>query len=206
MTVDDHFTVTEALAVRDGRVLAVGSDADILRFAGPDTERVNLAGRTVTPGYIYNDGDNAVPGGDIYKDTMVGGWLSGRIKGAEMEVLLSSIDEVLEKAEPEEPVFINMPKDFPAQAYAWTADDLDRIAPENPIALFYTSSDVRANHAMLERAFAMGLPRDHFGIVKDANGNPTGALFHEATGFIGWQARPYPSRAYIEQGLRDAKA
>jgi len=102
LTVDADFTVAEALAVRDGRVLAVGSSADMLRLAGPGTERVDLAGRSVTPGYIYNDGDNAVPGGDIYKDTMVGGWLSGRIPGDDMEILLSSLDDVLRKAEPAE--------------------------------------------------------------------------------------------------------
>jgi predicted amidohydrolase YtcJ len=206
LTVDAEFSVAEAVAVRDGRILAIGEDDQILSLAGPQTERVDLAGRTLTPGYIYNDGDNAVPGGDIYKDTMVGGWLSGRIDGSEMEVLLSSLDEVLDKAEPAEPVFVNMPKNFPAEAFDWTAADLDTIAPENPIALFYTSSDVRANHAMLERAFAMGLPRDHFGVIHDDNGEPTGALVHEATGFVGWQARPYPSRAYIEKGIVDAKA
>ncbi len=206
LTVDADFSVAEAIAVRDGRVLAIGTSDEMLKLAGPDTERVDLGGRTLTPGYIYNDGDNAVPGGDIYKDTMVGGWLSGRIPGDDMEVLLSSLDDVLDRAEPDEPVFVNMPKNFPAEAFDWTADDLDRIAPENPIALFYTSSDVRANHAMLERAFAMGLPPNHFGVIKDANGEPTGALVHQATGFIGWQARPYPSRAYIEKGMRDAKA
>ncbi len=206
LIVDAKFSVVKAIAVRDGKVLAVGADKDMLALAGPETERVDLAGRTVTPGYIYNDGDNAVPGGDIYKDTMVGGWLSGRIDGDEMEVLLSSIDDVLDKAAPAEPVFVNMPKNFPHEAFAWTADDLDQIAPDNPIALFYTSSDTRVNRAMLERAFAMGLPENHFGVVRDDQGRPTGELIHEATGFIGWQARPYPSREYIEQGIRDAKA
>ncbi len=84
LMVDAGFSVAEALAARDGRVLAVGTSEDMLKLAGPDTERVDLAGRTLTPGYIYNDGDNAVPGGDIYKATMVGGWLSGRIPGDDM--------------------------------------------------------------------------------------------------------------------------
>jgi predicted amidohydrolase YtcJ len=206
LTVDAEFTVVEAIAVRDGLVLAVGDTDAMLALAGPETERVDLEGRSVTPGYIYNDGDNAVPGGDIYKDTMVGGWLSGRVPGDNMEILLTSLDDVLDKAEPAEPVFVNMPKNFPAEAFDWTADDLDQIAPENPIALFYTSSDVRANTAMLERAFEMGLPEYHFGVIRDQNGKPTGALIHEATGFVGWQARPYPSRAYIEKGIVDAKA
>jgi predicted amidohydrolase YtcJ len=206
LTIDNDFTITEAIAVRDGRVLATGSNADMLALAGPETEQVDLNGRSVTPGYIYNDGDNAVPGGDIYKDTLVDGWLSGRIKGEELQELLKSIDEVLAKAHEGDPVFINMPKDYPLEAQAWNADDIDEIAPNNPLALFYTSSDVRVNHAMLEKAFEMGLPKDHFGVEKNEKGEPTGSLFHEATGFIGWQVRPYPSRAYIEQGMEDAKA
>lgn len=206
LTVDENFTITEAIAVRDGRVLAIGSNEDMLALAGPQTQQVDLKGRSVTPGYIYNDGDNAVPGGDIYKDTLVDGWLSGRIKGEKLQELLKSIDEVLSKSHEGDPVFINMPKDYPLEAQAWTADDIDEIAPNNPLALFYTSSDVKVNHAMLEKAFEMGLPRDHFGVEKNAKGEPTGSLFHEATGFIGWQVRPYPSRAYIEQGMKDAKA
>lgn len=206
LTVDENFTIAEAIAVRDGRVLATGSNEDMLALAGPETQQIDLKGRSVTPGYIYNDGDNAVPGGDIYKDTLVDGWLSGRIKGEELQELLKSIDEVLSKSHEGDPVFINMPKDFPMEAHAWTADDIDEIAPNNPLALFYTSSDVKVNHAMLEKAFAMGLPRDHFGVDKNEKGEPTGSLFHEATGFIGWQVRPYPSRAYIEQGMQDAKA
>jgi predicted amidohydrolase YtcJ len=206
LTVDENFTVTEALAVRDGKVLGTGSNQDMLALAGPETEKINLMGRTVTPGYIYNDGDNSVPGGDIYKDTLVDGFLSGRIKGEELEVLLKSIDEVLSKAHSGDPVFINMPKDYPLEASKWTADDIDEIAPDNPLAMFYTSSDVKVNHAMLERAFAMGLPKDHFGVQKNENGVPTGELFHEATGFIGWQVRPYPKREYIEGAMVDAKA
>lgn len=206
LTVDQNFSIAEAIAVRDGRVLATGSNDDMLALAGPETQQIDLKGRSVTPGYIYNDGDNAVPGGDIYKDTLVDGWLSGRIKGEELEELLKSIDEVLGKAHAGDPVFINMPKDYPNEAQAWNADDIDEIAPNNPLALFYTSSDVRVNHAMLEKAFEMGLPRDHFGVDNNEKGEPTGSLFHEATGFIGWQVRPYPSRAYIEQGMEDAKA
>jgi len=206
LTVDQNFTVAEAMAIRDGRILAVGKNNEILDLAGPATERIDLKGRTVTPGYIYNDGDNAVPGGDIYKDTLVNGWLSGRIEGDELDTLLKSLDEVLKQTHEGDPVFVNMPKNFPLEAHEWTAHDIDEIAPSNPLALFYTSSDVRANHAMLELAFSMGLPRDHFGVHKDENGEPTGALFHEATGFVGWEVRPYPSREYIESGMLDAKA
>ncbi len=52
LTVDPVDQVAEALAIRDGRILAVGSAADIELLAGPATERINLRGRTATPGLI----------------------------------------------------------------------------------------------------------------------------------------------------------
>ena len=52
LTLDAQERVVEALAVRDGRLLAVGSDADIEKLAGPQTEVVDLQGRMVLPGLI----------------------------------------------------------------------------------------------------------------------------------------------------------
>jgi predicted amidohydrolase YtcJ len=205
LTVDQQFTVAEAIAVRDGKVLAAGPNAEILALAGPKTRSIDLAGRTVTPGFIYNDGDNSVPGGDIYKDTQVAGFLTGRIGGAQMEALLLDIRKVLAKGKPGEPIFVNMPKASPRRSEQWTAADLDAMAPVNPLALFYNDSVVVANTAMLDLAFNAGLPRTHWGVVRDAKGRPTGQLFHQAAGFIGWQVRPWPSRAYIEKGLEEAQ-
>ena len=42
----------EALAVRDGRIAALGNSADIRALAGPNTRVIDLAGRTVIPGLI----------------------------------------------------------------------------------------------------------------------------------------------------------
>lgn len=52
LTLDAGERVVEALAVRDGRLLAVGSDAEIEKLAGPQTEVVDLKGRMVLPGLI----------------------------------------------------------------------------------------------------------------------------------------------------------
>src|SRR5688572_17275176 len=68
LTVDANFTVAEAVAVRDGKVLAVGTTADIKKLAGPSTKTIDLGGKTVTPGFVASDGDNAFAGGDLYKD------------------------------------------------------------------------------------------------------------------------------------------
>ena len=52
VTVDADNSLREALAIRDGKILALGSTAEIRRLAGPATRVVELGGRTVIPGLI----------------------------------------------------------------------------------------------------------------------------------------------------------
>jgi predicted amidohydrolase YtcJ len=54
ITMWDKKPAAEALAVRGNRLLAVGSNAEVLRTAGPATKKVDLHGRTVVPGLIEN--------------------------------------------------------------------------------------------------------------------------------------------------------
>jgi predicted amidohydrolase YtcJ len=52
LTVDARFSISEAMAIRDGRVAALGSTTDIRRMAGPRTRVIDLQGRTAVPGLI----------------------------------------------------------------------------------------------------------------------------------------------------------
>jgi predicted amidohydrolase YtcJ len=52
VTVDAASPLREALAIRDGKILALGSTAEMRRLAGADTRVVELGGRTVIPGLI----------------------------------------------------------------------------------------------------------------------------------------------------------
>jgi len=52
LTMDTRQPAAQAVAVADGRFLAVGSDADVLNLAGPRTSKLDLGGRTVVPGFI----------------------------------------------------------------------------------------------------------------------------------------------------------
>jgi predicted amidohydrolase YtcJ len=52
VTVDGESSIREALAIRDGRILAVGASSEILELAAPSTRVVDLDGRTVIPGLI----------------------------------------------------------------------------------------------------------------------------------------------------------
>jgi predicted amidohydrolase YtcJ len=52
ITVDKNNTIAEAVAVKDGKILAVGSTDDILKWKGPGTEEIDLGGKILTPGFI----------------------------------------------------------------------------------------------------------------------------------------------------------
>jgi hypothetical protein len=52
VTVDAQFSIQEAVAVRDGRIAAVGRSADLRKLAGPRTRMIDVEGRTVIPGLI----------------------------------------------------------------------------------------------------------------------------------------------------------
>ncbi len=54
VTVDERFQIAQAVAVRGERILAVGSNQEITRLAGPGTRRIDLRGRSVLPGFIDN--------------------------------------------------------------------------------------------------------------------------------------------------------
>src|SRR5690242_5105541 len=58
VTVDDPSftnnvgTIAQAMAIRDGKVLALGTNAEMLALAGPQTKKIDLKGRTVLPSFI----------------------------------------------------------------------------------------------------------------------------------------------------------
>ena len=52
VTLDPQSRIVEALAVKDGRILALGSRDDVENVSGPETERRDMAGRTVIPGIV----------------------------------------------------------------------------------------------------------------------------------------------------------
>jgi len=192
VTVDRDFSIAQAVAVRDGKILAVGTNANIQRLAGPSTRRIDLAGRSVVPGFIDSDGDNAFAGGDLYKDTMVNGVVGKKVRGKNVPEMLEQVRKLVQQAKPGSNVYVRMADEFVSDLSKLTAKDLDKLAPANPLMLSLSSSEGVVNTLMLDKAFAAGLRKDHFQIVKDANGNPTGQMFSQALGFIGWNLRDWP--------------
>src|SRR5687767_11260602 len=79
LTVNANFDIAEAVAIRDGKFLAVGSNDRILAMAGPRTLRKDLAGSTVIPGFIGSDADNDFAAGNLYKETLIRGKIYGTL-------------------------------------------------------------------------------------------------------------------------------
>src|SRR5687767_6398588 len=52
VTVDARFSIAEALAVADGKILAVGTEDDVTKHKGPKTIVINAGGKTVLPGLM----------------------------------------------------------------------------------------------------------------------------------------------------------
>src|SRR4051812_5276050 len=52
LTVDPSFSIAQAVAVNGDTITAVGNTADIVKLAGPNTQVIDLKGRTVVPGLM----------------------------------------------------------------------------------------------------------------------------------------------------------
>ena len=54
ITVDERFSIAQAIAMKGDRIVAVGSNSEIVPLAGSNTRRIDLRGRAVIPGLIDN--------------------------------------------------------------------------------------------------------------------------------------------------------
>ena len=52
LTVDERFTIAEAVAIKDDKIIAVGTNNEIRKLAGRQCKTIDAAGKTVIPGLI----------------------------------------------------------------------------------------------------------------------------------------------------------
>ncbi len=142
LTVDQQFSIAEAVAVRDDQIVAVGSSEEVLRLAGPDTLRIDLKGRTVTPGLINTHVHLESPGAygsDLPAPLRKQYPLNFRTVRTKDDVL-KQIEDIITafKIEPGEWVYFSgRPRGDQAGLLYDDLDrwELDKAAPDNPIAL-----------------------------------------------------------------------
>ncbi|NNE37636.1 MAG: hypothetical protein HKN08_04960, partial [Gammaproteobacteria bacterium] len=201
ITADDDFSIAEAIAIRDGKFLAVGNNEDILATAGPDTRRIDLSGKSVTPGFIYSDGDNAIPGGDLVKESQWGGTIQGRIGGETIEQVEQTITYIAEnEADENEIIFLKVSDQWAGPMLeTWDKSRLDELSPNNPTMLLPDCCHAIANSKLLALMTQEGFPPDHFHLIKNELGEATGQLGANAVGFVGRELRPFPPPEWIQE-------
>ncbi|MGE3805112.1 MAG: amidohydrolase [Gemmataceae bacterium] len=172
VTVDKDFSIQQAVAVKAGRIVAVGKNADVLELKGAKTQVIDLAGKMVLPGLI--DSHTHPSGASMHEfDHPI----------PDMETIQDVLDYIKARAKvvPEgnwiqvRQVFITRLKE---QRYP-TRAELDAAAPKHPV-VFATGPDASLNTLALElskidKDFKITDGGAGY-IEKDKNGEPTGIL------------------------------
>jgi predicted amidohydrolase YtcJ len=160
-----------ALCYAHERILAVGSDEEMLALAGPDSTVIDLRGRAVLPGFVEA---HAHP----YWEGFVAGMTL--FAGRERREALRAVPGATERLDPDawlvaryDPTGWDRPDDP-------TRDDLDRAVPDQPVLLAHVSGHaVVANSLALAVAGVGTATADIPGrllVERDAAGEPTGVL------------------------------
>jgi predicted amidohydrolase YtcJ len=178
-TGEDAQPRAEALAVRNNTILAVGKTADIQAMAGKGTDVVDLKGRFLGPGFI--DAHLHLLGGSLSLTEVD---LVGAATLGEVQRRISAYA----RADPDRKwitgrgwVYSAFPGGLPTKA------QLDAVVPDRPVFLrAFDGHTAWANSTALLAARINRLTADPAGgvIVRDAAGEPTGALKEKAMGFV----------------------
>lgn len=202
LTQDVQAPIAEALAVADGRIVAVGGDADILPLARPGARKVDLGGRTVVPG--FNDAH-----AHIWK---IGHLVTTMADLRGLESIAAIGHRLREASESLRPESWLLGRGYNearlVEGRAPTRGDLDAAVPDRPIVLTRTCGHIYAcNSITLARC---GITRDTSdppgGVIeRGADGEPTGLLHETAMGLVNARM-PAPTRddyaAMITAALR----
>lgn len=179
ITVDEAFSIARALAVREGRIVAVGTTEEIEALAGPATRRVDLAGATVTPGFVdghphlYGMEDVALTGVESIQDI---------VAVIEREAERREAGEwILVEPPGEPPYHFHMPERL-AEGRWPTRVELDAAAPRNPVYVKSSPFHERPTSLFNSRALAeLGITRqsgpiEGVEIGRLPDGTPTGEI------------------------------
>jgi predicted amidohydrolase YtcJ len=194
LSMDSSGRRADAVGIRDGRIVAVGSEAEVASTLPPGTTAVDLGGRTVLPGFI--DGHSH--------------FINGAFEALQVDCStppIATLGEVLERlraaaavAEPGQWVR--------GWGYHWsrvreqrnpTRRDLDAVAPDHPVIVIdasYHGCFVNSRALELAGIDRHAAPQGQGIIVFDEHGDPTGELFETSADVpysLSWQS--YARRA-----------
>jgi predicted amidohydrolase YtcJ len=177
ITVDERFSVAQAVAIRGDRVVAVGTNQEIAQLAGPNTHKIDLKGKSVVPGMIDNH---------MHLLRAAGTWLQ-ELRFDGVFTRKQAIEMIRARAKIVGPgnwvfniggwatqQFTDDPKPF-------TRQELDQIAPDNPVGLQESYYQIFLNSKGLAKLGIEAGKPDPAEFVKgsikrDASGAPIGLI------------------------------
>jgi predicted amidohydrolase YtcJ len=192
VTVDDRFTIAQAVAIKGSRIVAVGRNGDVRKLAGAGTREIDLEGRTVIPGLI--DGHSHWVRAAEHDEFRLDGVTS---RGQALKMLANRV----RSARPGEWIAALggwSEQQFTDEQRGFPLEELDRIAPDHPVVLQAVYIHAYLNSAALKAAgIDEKTPNPVNGIIeKDASGKPTGVV--RGAGGVAFVASKIP--------LKDAEA
>lgn len=195
LTLDKTQSKAEALAIKDGVIVALGKSADILQLASDSTDIVDLQGQALMPGLH-----------DQHVHPVFAGIQANRCvipQGASLAEFKIGLGKCVNEAEAGEWI-LGGQWDASALAVVPHRSMLDEVASNNPVLLGDTSAhSAWANSLALSIAgVSAATPNPENGIIeRDANGDPTG-LLHEDAVFLVRKFAPEATDREVEQALQ----
>ena len=206
-----NFSVAQAVAIRDGRIMAVGNDARTLRMAGPETVKIDLEGRTLMPGVIdthshpegaakrhfQNDFRSELERLDLYKTAHI-----SMLEWNDTAKALSKLKQVVQTAKPGQWVVTSVGHEIEpgsVQNAKALRQEFDKMAPNNPLVMLESTTHAVVNSRALE--MLLDTYGDMPGVYKDASGQPTGYLYGGARGALD-EIVPEPSPEVFASAYR----
>jgi len=180
-TQDDRRSVIKAVAIRDGKFLAVGNDAEIMRLHSDRTKLIDLNQRTVIPG--LNDSHlHLIRGGLNYNLELRWDGVPSLADGLRM------LRAQAQRTPPGQWVrVVGGWSEFQfAERRMPTLDELNRAAPDTPVFVLHLYDRALLNRTALD---AVGYTKDSPNppggeIVRDGAGNPTGILIAKPNALV----------------------
>ncbi len=183
ITVDERFSIAQAVAIRGDRIVATGTNQEIAQLAGPNTRRIDLKGKAVIPGLIDNHMHLLRAAATWVKELRFDG-VDSRKRAVEM------LRARVKSSAPGEWIY-NIGgwahQQFTDDPRPFTREELDQIAPGNPVALQESYYQVFLNSralSMLKIEAGAPDPAEFIkgSILRDAAGKPTGVVRGDIAG------------------------
>ena len=180
LTMDGQSKIAEAVAIRDGRFLAVGDSAMIRPMAAGGTRTIDLAGKTVVPGLIDTHAHFKAAGMSDYVVNMS--------RARTVAEALEAIKQFAASRKPGDWIIGSAwhpPSQLVEKRYL-TRQEIDSVAPNNPVYLRTVGHFSMANTLALARAgVEKGTPDPSGGrFERDASGELTGVLVETAIDLV----------------------